>query len=384
MTQGNNDLPLICFLVTSLSYGGAETVLITLATNLRSRGWPVKLICMIRPEARVEQLTSCGIEVESLNMHRGVPDPRAIFRLAMLLRKWKPSILHSHMVHANLLGRIVRLFVHVPVVISTAHNIDEGGRWREIFYRLTDFLADVTTNVSQAAVDRYIEVGAAPRHRIRFIPNGLNTEKFKPDVHDRERLRDELGLDKAFVWLAIGRLVEAKDYPNMIKAFAMLPEGTVAKLLIVGQGELEAELKQLVRDLQQENRIHFIGVRQDIPQLMNAIDGYVMSSAWEGLPMVLLEAAACGKPIVATDVGGNREIVLNKSSGFIVPAGNARELASAVTNVSSMSSSDRNIMGNAGRQYVEGKYSIESVVSMWEDLYKEFLSVKNNSARFTL
>ncbi|MFK5948088.1 MAG: glycosyltransferase [Methylococcales bacterium] len=377
MNQGNNDLPLICFLVTSLSYGGAETVLITLATNLRARGWPVKLICMIPPEARVDQLTSSGIEVESLYMHRGVPDPRAIIRLSSLLRKWKPLVLHSHMVHANLLGRIARIFVHIPVVISTAHNIDEGGRWREIAYRLTDFLADVTTNVSQAAVDRYIEVGAAPRNRIRFIPNGLNTDIFKPDDQKRNQLRDELGLNGEFVWLAVGRLVDAKDYPNMIKAFSMLTDHMPVTLLIVGQGELENELEQQVRDLKQQNRIRFLGVRQDIPQLMNAIDGYVMSSAWEGLPMVLLEAAASGKPIVATDVGGNREIVLDQTSGYIVPPGDADEITSALENVRSLSPKERNDMGKAGRQYVEDKYSIESVVTMWEDLYKEMLSEKS-------
>ena len=376
MSQGNRDLPLICFLVTSLSYGGAETVLIKLATSLSRRGWPVKLVSMLPPEARFDQLISCGIEVESLNMRRGIPDPRAMFKLAALLRKWKPLVLHSHMVHANLLGRIVRVFASVPVVVSTAHNIDEGGRGREIAYRLTDSLADVTTNVSQAAVDRYIEVGAAPRNRIRFIPNGLNTDEFTPDDQLRHLLRDELGVNDAFLWLAVGRLVEAKDYPNMFRAFAKVNENTNAILFIVGQGELEESLKQQVRELSLENCIHFLGVRQDMPQLMNAADGYVMSSAWEGLPMVLLEAAAACTPIVATDVGGNREVVLNGTSGFIVPPGDSDQLANALQNVMAMPANERFNMGKAGRQYVEDNYSLECVVDMWENLYWEFLTIK--------
>jgi len=376
MSQGNRDLPLICFLVTSLSYGGAETVLIKLATTLRRRGWPVKLVSMLPPEARFDQLLSCGIEVESLHMRRGIPDPRALFRLAALLRKWKPLVLHSHMVHANLLGRIVRIFASVPVVVSTAHNIDEGGRWREIAYRLTDFLADVTTNVSQAAVDRYIEVGAAPRNRIRFIPNGLNIDEFAPDDQARNLLRDELGVNDAFLWLAVGRLVEAKDYPNMFRAFAKINENTNAILFIVGQGELEDNLKQQVRQLNLETRIHFLGVRQDMPQLMNAADGYVMSSAWEGLPMVLLEAASACAPIVATDVGGNREVVINGVSGFIVPPNDSEQLANALQDVMAMPANERVNMGKAGRQYVEDNYSLEGVVNMWENLYWEFLALK--------
>lgn len=379
MSQGNRDLPLICFLVTSLSYGGAETVLIKLATTLRLRGWPVKLVSMLPPEARFDQLLSCGIEVESLHMRRGIPDPRAIFRLAALLRKWKPLVLHSHMVHANLLGRIVRVFASVPVVVSTAHNIDEGGRWREMAYRLTDFLADVTTNVSQAAVDRYIDVRAAPRNRIRFIPNGLNTDEFMPDAQARDMLRDELGVNDAFIWLAVGRLVDAKDYPNMFQAFAKLNENRNTILYIVGQGELEENLKQQVKALNLESRIHFLAVRDDMPQLMNAADGYVMSSAWEGLPMVLLEAAATGIPIVATDVGGNREVVLNSTSGFIVPPGDSEQLANALQGIMVMPTSERIDMGKAGRQYVEDNYSLESVVNMWENLYWEFLALKGKS-----
>ncbi|MDH5570475.1 MAG: glycosyltransferase, partial [Gammaproteobacteria bacterium] len=305
-----------------------------------------------------------------------IPDPRSIFRLAGFIKKWKPLILHSHMVHANLLGRIVRIFATVPVVISTAHNINEGARWREIAYRVTDFLTDITTNVSQAAVDRYIDVGAAPRDRIRFIPNGLNTDEFTKDEQARQLLRDELGVKDAFLWLAVGRLVEAKDYPNMFRAFASINYNINTRLFIVGQGELEQDLKQQVRALGLEKRIQFLGVRQDIPQLMNAADGYVMSSAWEGLPMVLLEAAATGMPIVATDVGGNREVVLNGTSGFVVTPYDSEQLANAMQDIMTMSENERATMGKVGRQYVVDNYSLDNVVSMWEDLYWELLRRK--------
>jgi len=374
MYQRDGELPLICFLITSLSYGGAETVLIKLAVALRKRGWPVKLVTMIVPEVRVEQLTEQGIEVVSLDMQRGIPDPRAIFKLAALIRKWRPLILHSHMVHANLLGRLVRLFAKVPVQISTAHNIDEGGRWREIAYRITDRLADITTNVSQAAVDKYIQVGAAPSTKIRFIPNGLNIDEFYPNQKFRQKLRKELNIGDAFVWLAVGRLVEAKDYPNMLTAFNQLVKERDTILLILGQGLLHDKLVSLAQEMNLSGRVRFLGVRQDMPELMNAADAYVMSSAWEGLPMVLLEAAASGLPVVATDVGGNDEIVIDGESGYVVTAGNSSALQNAMQRVMAMSLKERENMGLAGRNYVKKVYSHTHIVDTWESLYWELLN----------
>jgi len=142
-----SDKPLICFFVTGLNYGGAETVVIKLVSCLRNRGWPIKIISMLEVGPRISELQTYDIEIASLKMRRGVPNPMAIFKLAAILRKWRPTILHSHMVHANLLGRIARIFVDIPIIISTAHNINEGARWREYAYRITDSLADMTTNV---------------------------------------------------------------------------------------------------------------------------------------------------------------------------------------------------------------------------------------------
>ncbi len=124
----------ILFLITGLAYGGAETQLVNLATKLKCRGWDVRVVSMLPPQAFVEELKNADIPLVTLNMRRGVADPRAVFRLLKILREWKPDIVHSHMVHANLLARVVRIFCKMPVLISTAHSIDEGGRWREIAY----------------------------------------------------------------------------------------------------------------------------------------------------------------------------------------------------------------------------------------------------------
>jgi len=195
----------VCFLITSLAYGGAETQLMHVALRLKGRGWDVHVVSMTPPRAYVQELESAGIPVVSLDIKRKLPDPRPVIRLARLIRDWRPDVVHSHMVHANLLARLVRPLAPVPVLICSAHNIDEGGRLREILYRLTDPLCDLTTQVSWAGLERYVEVGATPRHRIRFIPNGVDTERFRPDPEARKRIRRDLDIDDRFVWLAGGR-----------------------------------------------------------------------------------------------------------------------------------------------------------------------------------
>jgi len=332
---------------------------------------------MLSPQAFTEELKEAGIPLSTLNMRRGIADPRAVFRLVKILREWRPDIVHGHMIHANLLARIARIFYRIPVLICTAHNIDEGGRWREIAYRLTDFLADLTTNVSQAAVERYIRIGAVPKGKIRYVPNGVDTAKFKPDEVVVKRLRKELGINNCFVWLAVGRFEEAKDYPNMLQAFKMVvdkKEDTL--LLLAGQGSLLEETRKLANELELEDKVRFLGVRRDVPDLMNAADAYVMSSAWEGMPMVLLEAEACGLPVVATDVGGNSEVILNNKSGYIVPPGDSEALAAAMVKMMSLPEAERRAMGRAGRAHIEANYSLERVVDQWEALYRQLLQRK--------
>lgn len=372
----------ITFLTTGLNYGGAETQLVRLATRLKKRGWDVQVISMISPVAYVEELERAGIPVYSLKMRRGVPDPRGLFRLIKILRRERPQILHCHMVHANLLGRISRIFFKTPILICTAHSIIEGGRKREIAYRLTDWLCDLTTQVSRAGLERYVQIGAVPRHKVIHIPNGIDTEIFKPDLEARIRLRKELGIEDKFVWLAVGRFEEAKDYPNMLNAFAkVVLERNDSVLLIAGQGSLMGKTKQLVDELGITSHVYFLGVRKDIPALMNAADAYVMSSSWEGMPLVLLEASAIGLPIVTTDVGGNREIVIDGKSGFLVPPKNSEALAQTMLKMMDLDENVRKEMGDYGRRYIKENYDLERVVDQWEGLYLQLLKSKGLKVR---
>ena len=358
-------------LVTGLDYGGAERQVSELAGRLAGRGWRVGVVSMLPPRAFVDDLEGAGVPVVSLGMTRGRPDPRALVRLASVLRRWQPLVLHSHMVHANLLGRLARLARPVPVQISTAQNVNEGARWRELAYRLTDPLCSLTTNVAEAAVERYVRVGAVPAGRIEHVPNGVDTDRFRPDPEARRRVRDEWG-GGAFWWLAVGRFEEQKDYPTLLRAFARVrAEHPEARLAIAGEGSLRSETEALAARLGVAPAVRFLGLRTDVPALMAAADAYVMSSAWEGLPLVLLEAAASGLPVVTTEAGGNAEVV--GSRRFVVPTRSPEALAEATSAVHAMSAADRAALGLQNRARVEAAYGLDAVVTRWEGVYRRLL-----------
>lgn len=370
----------VLMLITTLTFGGAETQVVRLATELKSRKWDVAVACMIAPSCHTESLNQHNIPVYSLGMSRGVPAPRALFRLARLIREFNPDIVHAHMVHANLLGRFTRLIQSVPALICTAHNLREtsekgGPTWhKELLYRATDFLADRTTIICNAAFERYIRTKAVPASKLQMIPNGVDTDKFAPSGDVRERVRKDLNLRDSFVWLAVGRLVEQKDYPNLFSALTRIPEGNW-QLLIAGNGPLETSLKELLASLALTDRVRFIGARPDMDNLYKACDAYVMSSCFEGLSMALLEASATGLAAVVTDVGGNRDLVQDGKTGYVVPAASPHGLARAMARVMELSDADRQELGFAARRHCVQNYRFQSVGEEWVRLYRHFIAL---------
>ncbi len=353
--------------------------MVRLATELKSRGWDVAVACMIAPSSHTDVLKQHGVPVYSLDMRRGVPDPRATLRLAKLIRSFNPDVVHAHMVHANLLARLTRLVCSIPVVICTAHNLREtsekgGPTWhKELLYRITDFLADRTTIICNAAYQRYIDTKAVPAAKLQMVPNGVDTDRFAPSSEVRERVRKELNLGDSFIWLAVGRLVEQKDYPNLLSALEQMPEGNW-RVLIAGNGPLEAALKARVAELALMDRVQFIGTRSNMEQLFNACDAYVMSSRFEGLSMALLEAAAAGLAAVVTDVGGNRDLVLDGETGYVVPPANSQALATAMTRLMELPDTERREIGAFARRHCVENYRFQKIGDEWVRLYRQFMS----------
>lgn len=351
----------VLLVVTDLDLGGAEAQVVALAGGLAQRGHRVRVVSMIDPAARTEQLDAAGVPWVSLGMRRGSADPRGLLRLRHQVTDFRPDVVHAHMVHANLLTRLTRLLVHMPRLITTAHNTVEGGRLLDLGYRLTDRLTDLTTNVSDVSVQAFRQRGLVPSGRIITVPNGLDFAPFEGARSRREQLREQLGLG-GFTWLAVGRLAPEKDFLNLFRAFRQLPPD--AELLLVGDGPqqpvLQAELPE---------RARLLGRRNDVAELMAAADGFVLSSRVEGLPMVLLEAGAAGLPLVSTIAGGTQEIVQDFDNGRLVAAADSEALARAMLWVMELPVTRRAELAEAGRRSVRERYGLPGVLDRWEELY---------------
>ncbi|MEM5686833.1 glycosyltransferase [Bacillus cereus] len=207
---------------------------------------------------------------------------------------------------------------------------------------------------------------------MKYIPNGIEIDSFRRDITIGKAKRIELGISNQFVWLAVGRVESEKDYPNLIMAFnELIKSNGNCVLVIVGEGSKLDEIKELAIELGVDEKIKFLGKRSDIKDLMSMSDSFVLSSIYEGLPMVLLEASVCELPLIATDVGGNREVINDGENGYLVSKSNPMELAGKMLQIMNLGVEERLNMGNKARKYVEEKYRIEKVLDEWEKLYYE-------------
>lgn len=371
----------ILMVVTSLNVGGAERQVVDLADKLVERGHNIKIVYLTGKPAILPQ--SSLIEIISLNLSFSLNNfIKAVKKIRKIVKDFNPDIVHSHMIHANIFMRIVRIFVPFPVLICTAHSLKEEGKkgslkLREFLYRITDPLCDITTQVGKSGMERYVKNKVTPANKIIYMPNGVDINKFRYDELIKEKMRKEMNLNEKFVWLAVGRLVSQKNYYCLLRAFKKVIVGRKdAILLIAGGGELENELKKLADNLLLNDSVIFLGVRNDINKLMNVADAFVLSSDFEGFGIVLVEASLSELPVVATNCGESSEIVKNGETGYLVPIKDSEALAEKMLEMMNLSELERRKMGEKGREYLANQYDLEKIVDKWISLYQKLLEKK--------
>ena len=359
----------VAFIITGMGRGGAERQVCDLADQFSAKGHQILLISMTGETVNRPQSTD--IEFVELNMAKTLLGfIKAYWQVRRLIKQFKPDVVHSHMVHANLFARLLRLSTRIPKLICTAHNTNEGGRGRMLAYRVTDALCDLSTNVSQEAVDAFIVQGAVPATRMLAMPNGIDTVRFTFNPASRTSLRAQLQLtDDTPLILAVGRFNIQKDYPNLLTAFSQLPSDlSHTQLAIIGTGEEQANIEALAVQLGLTDRIHFLGLQRNVHEWMNAAEVYVMSSAWEGMPLVLLEAMASERVVVATDCGGVKEVV--GDCGILVPPKNSKALADALTQALVLTPEQAQVRGCLARQRIVERYSLSVQGERWLAFYQ--------------
>lgn len=357
----------ILLLSTGLKLGGAERQVAALARQFIAMGHAVAVVSLTPGH---DVALPDAATLLQLNMRKTpISMAKALWQLRAFVRKWRPEIIHAHMVHANLLARALAATAEMPPIICTAHSAREGGRLRMLAYRLTDRWASLTTHVSPQARLAMVDAGAVPAARIVVMPNGIDTLQFRPDPAERSIARAELGLaDDTRLLLNIGRLVPEKAQTVLIDAFARLKADTTtpARLAIVGEGPERLVLEQRIRQHRLEGSVTLAGMRRDVAALLNAADLFVLSSEIEGMPLAVGEALACGCPVVSTDAAGVAELL--GECGEIVPRGDAPALAAAMRKAlaTGQGSAAEQV---ARRQRVVSRFSIEAVAGQWLACY---------------
>ncbi|HWG19742.1 MAG TPA: glycosyltransferase [Terracidiphilus sp.] len=364
----------IAYLLNTLAIGGAERQVVALAERMAARGHVVEIL-VLRETCANEVLTE--FPVHYLNMRRNATSvARGLLKAARLLRSFRPDILHSHNFHGNFSARVLKLAWPSIRVLSTLHNEYEGGWARMLSYRLTDFLSYHTVAVSHAAAMTGVARGAVPQRKCSVICNGIDAAEFTPNPDRRNTLRAEMNTLEHFIWMTAGRMVPAKDYPNLLLAFARVHKAApAAQLWIVGEGNSEytASLRVIAVHLGLETAVRWLGLRRDVAALLDAADGFVLASAWEGMPLAVGEAMAMEKPIVATRVGGVEELAGN--CAILAPSHDPAALATAMVSIVNTPREAREFLGGAARQRILDHFNIQTKAIEWEGCYRAVLGL---------
>jgi glycosyltransferase involved in cell wall biosynthesis len=373
----------IVYMLTSLGMGGAEKQALAVAQLMAESGHVVALL-VLRPHVAEQWPTP--LDTIHLDMRRNPACAiSGLIRARCFLRDFKPDLIHSHSFHTNVFARCLKPLFPSLKVLSTIHNVFEGGRSRMLAYRLTDPLSRQTVAVSEAVAQRFVQIKAVPHRKCTVVTNGIDLVEFAPDPARRASVRVAMGLEterRTFIWLAAGRLVAAKDFPNLLSAFEQVREKLPdVELWIAGAaldfretcpavGAKHSAIK-IVAEQGCREQVRWLGLRRDMPALLDAADGFVSASAWEGMPLAVGEAMAMEKFVVATDVGGVRELV--GGAGMVIPAQDSSALAGAMIAAMQQSERERTRSGHMARERIQQNFSIEVCAESWEALYRELI-----------
>jgi glycosyltransferase involved in cell wall biosynthesis len=371
----------VVFFINFLTRGGAEVQMLRLAERLRHAGEDVTLLTIEPPRALEDALAASGVRAEVLQPRppRVLRGMHALVRAVVTLRRLRPDVLVCAIYQATVLGRVAGRLAGVPVIVSSLRNERQTSARRDLLLRLTAPLDHWTTTNSALAAERLTTGGVARPGRLEVIPNALGDgvaalARLEPAARATQRsaVRRELGVaDGDFLWTAIGRLEPQKDHATLLDAFARLrarDDGGRHHLAVVGTGRLEDDVAARVRAGGLTDHVALLGPRDDVPMLLTAADGLVLSSRWEGLPNVVMEAMAAGLPVVATRVGGIPELVEERSTGLLVPAADPGALAAAMAQVGRMAPAEIAAWGDRSRARVAQLCDPDEVTRRWLDL----------------
>jgi glycosyltransferase involved in cell wall biosynthesis len=361
-------------LIPTLDRSGAEKQMVLLAKGLPRDRFQVEVAALSRLGPLESELRDAGIPVTAIGK-RFKFDPIALITLARFLRTRKFDVMQTWIFAANTYGRVASRLSHVPVVVVAEMAVDLWkGRFDRSIDRILSTWCDRLVGNSHAVVEFYEQLGV-PRDHLAMIYSG--TDDLEPAQIDPRAVRAELGLgaDAPLIIFA-GRLAEQKRLDDLLKALDILQSVEPdVRTIITGDGPLREHLEEMSRAFHLDERVKFLGHRDDVPRLMTAADLTVLPSAYEGLPNVILEAMRLRKPVVATAAPGTTEVVVDGETGLLVPIGNPPLLCRAIRDVIRDTTLARRL-GEAGRARVEAHFRASTMIARFAELYERLARLK--------
>jgi len=365
----------ICYIIGQLNRAGAEQQLYYLVTGLNKEKFYPIVVSLSQGGFWSEEIKKLNIQVIEIPRSKHKEVSRLI-RLVKVLKKIRPQMIHTFLFSANTYGRVAGILVSVPFMIASERNLPEVGKDKNVFKLYIDrFLALFTDGIicnSRKAADTLIKKYSFSEKKVFTVHNGINGANFLKNDFQREKIAP-------YVIGTVGRLYPQKNHKlflDMAKLLLNSSGGGDMKFLIVGDGPLRNELEDYARHLEIDSSVIFAGERTDIPELLQGMDIFVTTSSYEGLSNTIMEAMSAGLPVVATDVGGNSELIIDGETGFLCPSNNVDALVAMVNNLIEDQQRAR-LMGEKGKRRILYEFGIDKMVRATENIYLKLLEEKS-------
>jgi glycosyltransferase involved in cell wall biosynthesis len=361
----------ILHIISTLDRSGAEKQLVMLAGGLARDEFDVHVIALTRGGPLAAELIEREIPLTVIGKAWKF-DPPAWYRLRRQIVQLQPDLVQTWMFTANAYGRTAALSAGVHNIVAGERSVDPWKQWHQLAIdrRLANRTSAIVVN-SRGVQEFYSEQGI-PANKFRLIYNGIGPAP--ANRASRDEVLGELGLpSQARIIGAVGRLWPQKRIKDLIWATDLLKViRDDVHLLVIGDGPQRHALERFQRKCLIEDRVHFLGARDDVPRLMPHFDLLWLASGYEGLPNVIMEAMACDIPVVATDIWGNRELVVHDQTGYLVPVGDRAGLARYANKILDDPQLGRRL-GQAGRERIAAEFTVEGMVERHAALYREIL-----------
>lgn len=366
----------IAYVIGELGKGGAEYQLYELLRGLDRTRFEPAVFALATGGYWAGPMRELGIPVHEFAA-RGSADAGRLLRLRRALRAFAPRILHTVMWSGNSYGRLAATGLGIPILLTAERNVIARPGWQIAIERVLDRMTDTYLVNCHAIADGLVHRQGLPPQKMCVIHNGIDLARLPAFTPDRVVARTAAGFDPARRLVAqVGRLAEQKDYPTYLRAAAALaPAFPDVDFLVVGEGGLRDELAALAASLGLGDRVRFTGLRHDVPALLAGVDVLALTSLYEGLPNVVIEAMATGAVAVATDVGGTGELIVDGETGVLVPPRRPEAVADAIAPLlRDPARAER--LRLAARRRIESEFSLEAMVRRTTAVYVDRLRAR--------